>query len=40
MNYGGRFDIDNKLKRLDNLKELMNDADFWNEKDKVDKIIK
>ena len=40
MNYGGRFDIDNKLKRLDNLKELINDADFWNEKDKADKIIK
>lgn len=40
MNYGGRFDIENKLNKLDNLKKMMNSSTFWNEKDKADKIIK
>ncbi len=40
MIYGGHFDTDSKLKRLDELKKMMNDVNFWNDKEKADQIIK
>ena len=39
MIYGGLFDLDNKIKRLEIVKERMNDVDFWNSSDK-EEIIK
>ena len=30
MIYGGLFDLDNKIKRRDELKEIINAVDFWN----------
>ena len=38
MIYGGLFDLDNKIKRLEIVKERMNDVDFWNSSDKEEVI--
>lgn len=34
MIYGGLFDLDNKIKKLDEIKEIMNMASFWTREDK------
>ena len=38
--YGGFFEVDNKIKRHKELVNLMNDINFWNDKEKADEIIK
>ena len=40
MIYGGLFDLDNKIKRLDELEVIINDANLWDDKDYANKIIK
>ena len=40
LQYGGLFDIDNKLSKHQELISLMSDPNFWNDKDKADEIIK
>ena len=37
---GGLFDTDNKIKRHNELLNLMNDINFWNDKEKADEVIK
>ncbi len=37
--YGGLFDLDNKIKELDNINESINESSFWNRTDK-DEILK
>ena len=39
MNYGGRFDPDEKNKRISELESLMLDVNFWNDKDNSEKIV-
>ena len=39
MNYGGRFDPDEKNKRISELESLMLDINFWNDKDNSKKIV-
>ena len=36
MIFGGLFDLDNKLSRLEELKSIINDVNFWNRVDKDD----
>lgn len=36
MIYGGLFDLDNKLKRKEELNDMINDVSFWNRSDKDD----
>lgn len=38
--YGGLFDVDNKIKRHQELMTLMNNPNFWNDKEKADDVIK
>ena len=38
MNYGGLFDPDNKLKRIEELNSIMNDPSFWTS-DNKDSVI-
>ena len=40
MIYGGHFDIEQKLKELENCEKKMQDVNFWNDKEKADTIIK
>ena len=40
MIYGGHFDIEQKLKELETCEKKMQDANFWNDKEKADTIIK
>lgn len=40
MIYGGRFDIEQKLKELENCEKKMQDVNFWNDKEEADTIIK
>lgn len=37
--FGGVFDLDTKKRELNNLKEKMNDANFWNDKNNADYVI-
>ena len=30
MIYGGLFDLDKKIERLDEINKIMNESDFWN----------
>lgn len=39
MIYGGHFDIEQKLKELENCEKKMQDVNFWNDKEKADTII-
>lgn len=39
MIYGGCFDIEQKLKELENCEKKMQDVNFWNDKEKADTII-
>lgn len=39
MNYGGHFEPEKKLKRIEELKETMNAPDFWNDKRNSEKVI-
>ena len=39
MIYGGLFDLENKVKRLDELEVMINDAKLWDDKDYANKII-
>ena len=39
MIYGGYFDPDDKLKRKQELEEIMLQADFWNDKNKSENVI-
>lgn len=39
MNYGGHFEPENRLKRIEELKSLMDNPDFWNDKRTSEKII-
>lgn len=39
MNYGGHFEPEKKLKRIEELKEAMNAPDFWNDKRNSEKVI-
>ena len=39
VNYGGRFDPDEKNKRISELESLMLDVNFWNDKDNSEKIV-
>lgn len=36
MIYGGLFDLDKKIERLDEINKIMNESDFWNRSDKDD----
>ena len=40
MIYGGHFDIEQKLKELENCEKKMQEVNFWNNKEKADTIIK
>lgn len=40
MIYGGCFDIEQKLKELENCEKKMQDVNFWNDKEEADTIIK
>lgn len=40
MIYGGHFDIEQKLKELENCEKKMQDVNFWNDKEEADTIIK
>jgi len=40
MIYGGRFDIDSKNIKLQELENEMNDVNFWNDKEHADEVIK
>ncbi len=40
MIYGGHFDIEQKLKKLENCEKKMQDVNFWNDKEEADAIIK
>ena len=39
MIYGGHFDIEQKLKELENCEKKMQDVNFWNDKEEADTII-
>ena len=39
MNYGGHFDIDNKLKEIDALNSEINDPHFWDNKKSSEKVL-
>ncbi len=39
MNYGGFFDVDSKLKRIDELQSLINNGNIWNDREEANKII-
>jgi peptide chain release factor 2 len=39
MNYGGHFEPEKKIKRIEELKQNMNDPDFWNDKRNSEKVI-
>lgn len=39
MIYGGRFDLDEKQKRIKELEELVQQSDFWNDKQSSEKVI-
>jgi peptide chain release factor 2 len=39
MNYGGHFEPEKKLKRIEELKEAINATDFWNDKRNSEKVI-
>ena len=36
---GGLFDLDSKIKRLEELEREMSDINFWNDKDNANKVI-
>ena len=36
MIYGGLFDLDKKIERLDEINKIMNESDFWNKSLKDD----
>lgn len=38
-NYGGHFEPDKKIKRIEELQKEMNDPNFWNDKKRSEKII-
>lgn len=40
MIYGGLFDIDNKIKREDEINKLMLDPLFWDNRDEADKLVR
>ena len=40
MIYGGHFDIEQKLKELENCEKKMQEVNFWNDKEEADTIIK
>ena len=39
MIYGGHFDIDGKIKKIDELEREINQPDFWNDSSKAQNII-
>ena len=39
MNYGGYFDIDNKLLRIEELEKITQETDFWNNQKNVDEVM-
>lgn len=39
MNYGGHFEPEKKIKRIEELKVIMNNPDFWNDKRNSEKVI-
>ncbi len=39
MNYGGHFEPEKKIKRIEELKEIMSAIDFWNDKRNSEKVI-
>ncbi len=39
MNYGGHFEPEKKIKRIEELKQIMNAPDFWNDKRNSEKVI-
>lgn len=39
MIYGGRFDVDRKIKSISELEEIINNPNFWNDQDKAQTVI-
>jgi len=39
MNYGGHFEPEKKIKRIEELRQIMNNPDFWNDKKNSEKVI-
>ena len=39
MNYGGHFDIDGKLNKIESLEKELSESNFWNDKDHADSVI-
>ena len=37
---GGFFDLDNKIKILDDLSNKLNDSSFWDDKEQADNVLK
>ena len=39
MIYGGHFDGDSKLKHIDELEHIINDPNFWNNRENAENVI-